>query len=400
MPRTPKPQFLLFLSLFNSILGLSILFPILAPLGRQLGLSVVQVGWLSTAYSSMQFVGSPYWGRKSEQLGRRPILLIGLFGFAISFASFGAVATLGARGVLSHLPLFAALLTTRVVGGFLSAATMPTAQAYMADITERDQRASGMAFIGAAFGLGVVFGPGIGALLAPLGLLVPVWVSSGIALLNGIFVWRSLPEPKRHQHDASIPPNGALLPRVWSVLLVGFTVTLAAVAMEQTVAFLFQDVLSLSATDTARHVGLGLVGYGICAVFAQGWLVRRFGWTPTTLLKLGIPVTLVGFVILTQASTFPWLTLALALQGLGQGLIGPGISAALSLAVGDREQGKVAGLNSASQALGRTLGPLIGATLYHLHHRAPYKLSLLLLSLVLVVVMTGRGLRQRQPAIS
>jgi MFS family permease len=390
-----SPKLLIFLSLFNSVLGLSILFPILAPLGRQLGLSEVKVGWLSTGYALMQFLASPIWGRYSEKVGRKPVLLIGVFGFAIGFSGFAAAVELGHRHVLTGTSLFVALLSARVVGGFLSSATMPSAQAYIADITDRSDRTSGMALVGAAFGLGVVFGPGLGAGLSRFGLLVPVYVSAVVAVFNGIFVWLRVPEPVRRADRGTFAPSMAVLRRVWPVLGVGFVVTLAAVSMEQTVAFLFQDVLHLDARGAAHHVGIALVSYGIASVIAQGLFVRKVKWSPLRLVLVGVPFGVMGFVGLTVFSGFVGLVASLALQGFGQGLVLPGISAALSLDVAENEQGEVAGLNSASQALGRTLGPIFGTALYGLRSRAPYELSVCLLVTVLIVVGMSPGLRRR-----
>ncbi len=353
------------------------------------------MGWLSTAYSLMQFIASPIWGRLSERRGRKPIMLMGIFGFGIGFGAFAVVAELGLAGRLSGRSLFAALIATRLIGGLLSSATMPTAQAYIADITERRERTAGMALVGAAFGLGIVFGPGIGAALSHFGLLVPVYASALVALLNGVFVWWRLPEPKRHAHLSEFAPSAAVLARVWPVLGVGFAVTLAAVSMEQTMAFLFQDVLHLSAGEAARTVGVALVCYGIAAVVSQGFVVRRLKLSPFKLLLLGLPLSVLGYVGLVISNQFAWLTVALVFQGFGQGLAMPGISAALSLGVGDAEQGEVAGLNSASQALARTLGPILGTMLYGMSARTPYELSVVLLAFVLLVVTTSPAVRRR-----
>src|SRR5688572_24296855 len=150
-----RPMVLLFIALFNSILGLSVLFPVLAPLGRDLGLNETQINALSTAYAFMQFAMSPVWGRQSEKRGRKPILLIGIIGFSAGFFAFAGVAYAGLHGLLHGTVLFGLLLVTRIFGGIFSAATLPSAQAYAADISERDQRTSTMALIGAAFGLGI-----------------------------------------------------------------------------------------------------------------------------------------------------------------------------------------------------------------------------------------------------
>jgi len=377
------PLGLLFLTLLNSVLGLSILFPILGPLGRELGLSEVQVGLFSTAYALMQFLLSPYWGRRSER-GRKPILLLGILGFALSFFLFGLFAFLGQKGLLSPSLLFPLLLLTRLLGGAFSSATLPTAQAYVADVTGRENRTAGMALLGAAFGLAVILGPALGAGLAALfGLLAPVFFSAGLALLNALFVHLVLPE-SRTGAPREVRRLSPLDPRVFPLLLLGFTLNLSGVALEQTVAFYFQDRLGLSGVATAKAVGTALVLYGLVAVFIQGFLVRRLSWPPRTLLLLGIPLGILGFLTLVLAQSFFALTLALALQGAGVALAGPGVTAALSLAVGEGEQGLVAGLNSSAQALGRMLGPLLGTGLYRLAPEAPYLLGAMLLFLTLL----------------
>lgn len=376
------PVALLFLTLFNSILGLSILFPILGPLGRELGLTEVQVGLFSTAYALMQFLLSPLWGRLSER-GRKPILLLGILGFGASFFLFGLFALLGQKGVVPPAFLFPLLLLARLVGGAFSSATLPTAQAYVADITGRESRTSGMALLGAAFGLAVILGPALGAGLAAfLGLLAPVFFSAGIAFLNALFVAVVLPEsrPQGSRETGRLSPWER---RVFPLLLLGLALNLSSVALEQTIAFYFQDRLGLTEVGTARSVGLALILYGLVAVFIQGFLVRRFSWPPRTLLLTGVPLGLMGFLLLAVAQSFPLLALGLALQGAGAALAGPGVTAALSLAVGEGEQGLVAGLNSSAQALGRMLGPILGTGLYRLAPEAPYLLGALLLLLIL-----------------
>lgn len=393
-----RPLSLLFVALFNSVLGLSILFPVLAPLGRELGLSELQVGSLSAAYAAMQLFASPVWGRRSERVGRKPILLLGIGGFALSFYLFAVAAELGLRQQLTGNLLYASLLGARLVGGAFSSATMPTAQAYVADVTEREDRTRGMAVIGAAFGLGIIFGPGIGAVLAHFGLLVPIYVSASVAVLNALFVWRRLPEPDRKPSRDQAPSKASA--RRWLPLLaMALAITIAAVSMEQTIAFCIQDRLHLSARGTPRYVGLALVVYGVVAVLMQGFVVRRFAWSPRTLLRVGVPIAALGLVCLAFAHGFAALTGALALQGVGQGLALPGITSAISLEAPDDQQGVAAGFNSSAQALGRLLGPLAGTALYEWRAASPYLFgSGLLLAVILALAMRPRlGAGQTAP---
>jgi MFS family permease len=386
-----SPLALLFVALFNSILGLSVLFPILGPLGRQLHLSEIQVGSLSTAYAVAQFLGSSYWGKKSEILGRKPVLLRGILGFGVTFLAFAGAVRLGQAGLLGTQALFITLLATRLVGGLYSSATLPTAQAYVADVTGRADRTAGMALIGAAFGLAIVFGPAIGALLAPFGLLLPVYLSAGTAFVNALFVWLKLPEPVRHQRLQTPPALLPMVSRVWVLLMVGFATTVASVSMEQTVAFYFQDRLSLSPTGAARAVGFALVVYGVVAVLVQGVFVRRVKWSPLALLRIGVPIAASGLVVFVFARGQAVLISALAIQGLGQAFTAPGVTAALSLAVDDGEQGAVAGLNSSAQGLGRMLGPLLGTGLYELRPEYPYAFGAALLCVVLAFLLVSRA---------
>lgn len=379
---------LLFLTLFNSILGLSVLFPIVGPLSRELGLSELQVGLFSTGYALMQFVLAPYWGRQSEMVGRRPILLLGILGFAASFFLFAFFAWLGYQQVLSGLGLFGLMLAARLLGGAFSSATLPTAQAYLADITPRDRRTQNFALLGAAFGLGVIFGPAIGAGLAHFGLLVPVVFSASLALLNALFVFLALPESRKAETRPPNPPQLSWTdPRILPLLVVGLSINLAAIAMEQTVAFLYQDRLSLDSAQTAQTVGIALVIFGFVGVLVQGVWVRMVKWSPRVLMGLGLPLLLLGYLGLVFAPSFLWLTASLVLLGLGS-LTNPGLSAAQSLAVSDDEQGAIAGLSSAAQALGRMLGPIVGTSLYGFSPAYPYVFSALLIGLALVFFLS------------
>jgi len=386
---------LLFLSLFNSILGLSILFPILAPLGRELGLSESEIGLTSTSYALAQFVAAPFWGRMSEQRGRKPVLLIGVIGFGVGFVGLGIVAELGARGTLHGVPLLAALVGARLVGGLLSSATIPTAQAWAADLTDRENRTRGMAFIGAAFGLGIVFGPVIGAFTSHFfGLFAPIWISVAIAAINAVLVAFMLREPERRVTSATRGSFRHVLGKARTLLAIAFVTTFASVLMEQTVAFAFEDRLHLTHEETPYFVGRALGVYGVVAVFAQGFIVRRFAIPAGRLLMLGLPLTTLGMTLLVFSSDFASLATAMALQGLGQGLVMPGVTGALSLSVTDAEQGDVAGANSSAQGLGRLLGPLVGPTLYQFAQPLPFEASAALLLLVLTFVVLTPSVRR------
>lgn len=392
----------LFFTIFIAMLGLSVLFPIIAPLSRQLGLSETQAGWFSTAYSLMQFVFAPMWGVRSERVGRRPVLLLGLVGFSVSFGLFGLLAYLGTQGLLAGGALFALLVLSRVVGGVLSSATLPTAQAMMADLSDKEGRAASLGLIGAAFGLGVVFGPGIGALLSTLGLTAPIFFSAGLGLLTALVAWRTLPETRRPGAAASAPASRRQLLGRGPVLLflaVSALSTLASVGMEQTIGFYVQDTLNLTPAQTARTVGGMLAVFGVVAALVQGGAIRPLSkkLPPAPLIALGLTVMAAGMLLLPHMTAYWPITLALAVIGVGSAILSPSLSAALSLSAGDDQQGAVAGLNSSALALGRMTGPLLGTGLYQsVGHGAPYLLSGGVLLGLLVWTLIARP--QVQPA--
>ncbi|OLV18436.1 MFS transporter [Deinococcus marmoris] len=387
---------ILFFTIFIAMLGLSVLFPILAPLGRQLGLSETQVGWFSTVYSLMQFVFSPIWGSRSERVGRKPVLIMGLIGFSISFGLFGYFAHLGLQGALAGGVLFGLLLASRVIGGILSSATLPTAQAMMADLSSEKDRAASLGLIGAAFGLGVVFGPALGGLLSTISLTTPIYFSAALGLVTAAVAYRVLPETRR----ADSVPMGkgdrrALLTRgaIPLFLAISALSTLASVGMEQTIGFYVEDTLKLSNADTARTVGGMLAVFGIVAALVQGGAIRPLSKRiqPTVLIWVGLAVMALGMFLLPQMRTYWPITAALAVIGIGSAILSPTLSASLSLSVPANQQGAVAGMNSSALALGRMTGPLIGTGLYQsVSHGAPYLLSGTVLVLALLWMLAAR----------
>ncbi|GEM47139.1 MFS transporter [Deinococcus cellulosilyticus] len=399
-----RPLGLLFLTIFIAMLGLSVLFPVLAPLSKELGITTAQTTWLSTVYSLAQFLSAPWWGHLSETRGRRPILILGLIGFAISFGLFGYMAHLGMEGVLTGTPLLVALLAARVAGGLLSSATLPTAQAYIADITPPEKRAGAMGLIGAAFGLGIIFGPAIGGILSQGGnLLIPIFFSSGLALITALTALAILPEsihlrPKTQDNKAKVSFLRGEIP---VLLVVSMLTTLASVGMEQTISFYIQDNLKISGPEAVKTISIALFIFGMVAVAVQGGLIRVLAkkMPQSTLIWIGLAVMGAGMLLMPYMHTFWSITFALCMIGFGSAFIGPSISAALSLQVAANQQGSIAGVNSSATALGRMTGPIIAGYLYqYVSPGSPYLFSGIVL-MVLLVVSLG-SLKTQKPAVT
>jgi DHA1 family tetracycline resistance protein-like MFS transporter len=377
---------LLFLAVFSALMSQFIFLPLLPPLSRELGLSEVQAGLLITVAALMFVVASPLWGRASDAWGRKRVLLVGMVGVALSFYAFNLVAQLGLGRALSGAMLFVLLLAARgIVFGSFMPAVLVSSQAYVADTTTgQSERTEGIAKIQAANGLGLVVGPALGGLLAGISLLAPLYFAPTATLIVAVLIWRLLPTPERR---ATLEASARLSPldgRVWPFLVVGFSIFLSLGTANITVGFLFQDRLALSAQETAQAVGLALLATGLAAALSQLVMVPRLGWSPSALLRAGIPVQVLAFVVLVFADSFLLLTLALVILGLGFGLSVPGYTAAPTLLVGNNEQGGVAGLISATNGLAFVLGPLLGTALYGLRPEYPYFFGAAVLTVVAV----------------
>src|SRR6188472_28446 len=166
-----SPLVIIFVTVFIDLLGFGIIIPLLPFYAESFGASALTIGLLGTSFSLMQFLFSPIWGRWSDRVGRKPIILVGLMGSCLSYLT------------LALAPSLTLLFAARIIGG-IAGANIPTAQAYIADITTPDNRAKGMGLVGAAFGLGFIFGPALGGVLSHFGAAAPMWCASALCAAN------------------------------------------------------------------------------------------------------------------------------------------------------------------------------------------------------------------------
>lgn len=362
-------------------MGFTVLFPVLAPLGREIGLSEIQITSIIGASSLTVFLSSPIWGRVSDVWGRKRVMMVGLFGFSAGTVLFNSVLYAGLAGTLGGWALYAALVAARMTHASVMSAAMPAANAYMADITDAGSRTRGMGAAGAANNIGAIMGPAVAA-LAFVSLLTPLWVMAVLAFCNGLFVWRWLPEPPRHAQPRRVPRMRYTDPRILPFVIVGVTMFTGMALVQQTMGFRFQDALHLGAAETARTFGVAMMLSAGCSLLAQVLVVRRVSVPPFTLLRLALPVLIVAFTLMALLDSQFGLSAAMMIQGFGMGLAGPAFMAGASLAVSPEEQGAVAGVAGSCGPLGFTLGPLLGGLLYQLGPALPYAVAALTYALL------------------
>ncbi|MCO4769458.1 MAG: MFS transporter [Deltaproteobacteria bacterium] len=379
---------LVFLTIFLDLLGFGIIIPIQPFYAEAFGASPTQVTWLGAAYSLMQFLFVPLWGRLSDRIGRRPVVLVSI-AFAIAgYIAFGLAGSLGM--------LFAA----RMLSGFGNA-NIATVQAILADITAPEDRAKAMGLIGAAFGLGFIVGPGVGGLLGGwLGPEAPAFAAAGMAAINWVFAFFALPEtlPPEARAEAQKAGEGlgsmraAFSRRAVRPLLVLTLVTVTSFAlMEQCLGLFIErawvpDALLAeagSAEQAALHKRATLLTtwvlllVGVVATVVQGGLIgplsRRFG--ERRLIQVGLIVAGVGMVGIPAVGSLGiyWVLLPVsALLAIGSGLYTPSLSASLSKSVSGSEQGAVLGVGQALGSGGRVLGPVVAGPLFEITPDMPF----------------------------
>ena len=272
----------------------------------------------------------------------------------------------------------------------------------MADITTVATRTKGMGAVGAANNFGSILGPALGGLLAGITLLTPLWVASAVAITTALFVIFLLPDiPKvAPSGGPSRGPSGNKLsyfdPRILPYIIVGALMFMGMALVQQTLAFRFQDILGLSAVETAQTFGLAMGCSAAASLMSQIGLMQRINLTPFQWLRVALPILAVAFACLALADTKALMITAMVLQGAGMGLAGPAFMAGASLAVEPHEQGAVAGIAGSCGPLGFTLGPLLGGFFYQLSPDLPYWFTFAIYLPLLAFVMSQRRGEKRR----
>ncbi|BAU96587.1 major facilitator transporter [Corynebacterium suranareeae] len=380
---------LLLTTVFLAYLGQMTLNPIIAPLAREVGLAEWQIGITISTAAIMVVLSSQFWGRRSQSWGRKPVLIAALGLATFAMFGFSAIAGLGMQSLIPAGVLFALFILLRGVGfGSAIAAIPPTAQAYIADVTEDEAaRTKGMAGVGAVQGVSMIGGALVGGLLAGFGLIwsilaVPLMLTVALVLV----IFRLQREPK-HQLIPEPVKVKVSDPRVWPFLLAGFGMFTALGFMQVLIGFIIQDRFFLTAEITGVVTGGSLLAAGIGMVVAQAVIVPRSGWSPGTLLRVGTITAVVGFLLLIPNFGMGILILAIFLIGLGLGIAMPGYTAGPTLFMHRDEQGSLAGLIGATNGLTFIIAPTASTLLYGTWQPLPIVVGTAIMALVALFVM-------------
>jgi len=391
---------LLFVALLAQGMGQSMMYAILPPLARQLGMSEFQTGAVFLVSAFIWVFVSPWWGRKSDVWGRRPVILIGLLGYAVSTLLFALTIEAGLRGWIAASLVPYGLIAMRSIYGIFGSGASPASQAYVADRTSREERTRWVSMLGAAFALGATVGPGVSSALVEISLLTPLYFVVAWSATAALAVWFILPErslPRAHERKAKLKWTDR---RIMPHLAAGTAMGTVQATVMQTIGFYVMDVLLLNAGESASSTGIGLMASSMAALLAQLVIVQRFNLSARTLLRWGCAIALASIAVLLMAHTLGQLVLAMVLSGLGFGMARPGNVAAASLAVGRREQGAVAGLTGATGAIGYIIAPLVCMPLYSINHATPFWLCLGLMVALTLFVLIHRDKGDDQEGVS
>jgi MFS family permease len=371
-PSLTRDKAILVVAMIGDRIGLSLLFIVFGPLARDIGLSETQFGILIAATNISLGIASPFWGRKSQTLGRKPVFIIGLAGYALGYILLATLIKAGLAGSLTVSTVFWSLLVTRFCYGLIAAGTQPAATAYIADITSVATRAKGMALIGIAAGVGTVLGPLLGGTLSAIDSVFPLYATAGIMGGAAMLAWAGLTEPARHVTRKVTRKLSFLDPRVFPYLLGWCLVIFVLTSIQTITAFYIADTFMFGdRDDVTRAISVAFLCMGAAMLFVQGVILQVFRIEPKVLLRAGFILFGIGLIVLGSTTSLAMLNLSYALLGFGFSAINPGLNAGASISVDAQEQGAVAGLLSAAPVVGMIFGPVVGTILYGLHPTWP-----------------------------
>ncbi|WP_153769972.1 MFS transporter [Labrenzia sp. CE80] len=363
-PSSKTAQLSLFTGLTLKAAGLAVVLVLLPPLGRQMGFTDLQTGALMSISALAAMLAAPVWGVLTERLGRKPVLLIGLLALPICLLLMAGVIQLRLAGTLVVPVALALLFAVRVSQTSLVAGTIPAAQAYIADTTDRTRRIQGMGLLGAAFGLGAVIGSSLAWRVGGNWPAATFCLAAMAVLLGAMAVVFLLPETGKSNPVSRSQKSASLdLKLVAPNFLVTFLGVSLFSILQQTTALRFQDYYSYDPAQSITAAGGVLTATSLTMVFVQLVALKRLNWDPQQFVIRSALLGGIAMLCLGLAQDFATILISMALMGISLGLLFPGNLGAMSLVSGSGVQAKIAGINAIFQGLGMAIGPITGAVL-------------------------------------
>ena len=396
MNAAKRNMYILTFVLFVVMLGYGIVIPILPFYIESMGAGGTELGLLVASYAIMRLFFGPVWGSLSDRVGRKPVLLIGILGYAVTMVWFGLATQLWM--------LFAA----RILAGILSSATAPTTMAYIGDSTPEKERGGGMGMLGAAGGVGTILGPVLGGFLGGESLAIPFFIAAGLSILSLLLAWRFLPESLPAGNRQKPKSNAGFLDvRLWMQTIRSPIGILFVLTFISTCGLMiFANVFGLYALERfnfgTEEVGVMMMVLGLVSAITQGVLAGPLTarWGDEQVIKAGLLATAVGFILMLLADTYLTIMLTTAFFGLGTALQIPALTSLTSKRA-TVSQGVAMGLSNSFVSLGRIFGPVLGGTIFDVNVFLPYLGGSAIMGLGFIVsLVTLKGMKAEDKALS
>ena len=375
--------FLLFMALAVVGIGNTMLFSaVLPPLTRQLGLDDWTVGAVASLSALLWVIMSPYWGGKSNEWGRKPVIAFGLAGYAVSMMLIWIFASLAvAQIITAPIVIIFSLVLSRSLFGLIGSGTNPAAQAYVADRTSPDERQEEIASLTAGFSVGTIVGPAFAAAFAAtLGLLSPVIFAALLSASAAILIWFKLPEQTPPKTEGK--PRPRILNPMWldkritAYVLFAMALSLSVGVVFQSYGFAMMDKMGVEGTEVVNFLGPAYSMGAAATMLAQLVIIPRAHLSNRILMVVGAVLFGFGVLLIIPTDQYAVLIMAQFLVGIGNGLCRPGYFAGASLSVDDDEQGDVAGVIMGANAIGFVFSPFLGPAMYqYVGNNVPFVLA-------------------------
>lgn len=380
-----SPLFFIYLTVFVNIVGFGMIFPLLPFYAQKFNASEATIGLLASSFAIAQFLFSPFWGRFSDRFGRKPIISIALLGISLSYFVFAFSTSL------------TWLFISRFLQGTFSAAALPVAQAYVADVTSKEERIKGMSTLGASIALGFIFGPAIGGTLSLITFQFPFIAASILSLLNFFSVHFYLPESLTKKGKLVIrggflnikPMISGLKGNLGAFFILIFLWSYGLSNNQVAVPLFGVEELDLSAGAIALFFSaMGLTSASIQFFFLPK-ISKRFGERKVSIL--GLSFMALGLFLMPFSPFWPFMLLSMMTVALGSALARPNLTSLISKETKDG-QGTTMGISSAFESFGRILGPALGGVLfYQLGYHTPFIVVAFLIALMLIYLVKGKN---------